>query len=239
MRHLDLALKRNAIIVDAGDLFCAMQGKYDKRSSKRDIRPEHMEGSYLDSLVSTAIDYYEPYAHLFAVLGHGNHETSIKDHHETDLTDRLAAGLRQRTGCAVAAGGYNHWVDFRIQRASERISRKLWWSHGYGGGGPVTQDMIQGQRMRAWVENADVMMSGHTHDSWIMDTVRIKLSQSGEIEHRTVYQVKLPTYKDEYGNGRGGFHIEKGRGPKPLGAYWMRLYWDGNRGVQIEMTRAM
>jgi hypothetical protein len=33
-RHLDLALKRNAPVIDIGDFFCAMQGKYDKRSNK-------------------------------------------------------------------------------------------------------------------------------------------------------------------------------------------------------------
>jgi hypothetical protein len=36
-RHLELARKRNAVIIDGGDLFCAMQGKYDPRSDKRDL----------------------------------------------------------------------------------------------------------------------------------------------------------------------------------------------------------
>jgi hypothetical protein len=31
------------------------------------------------------------------------------------------------------------------------------------------------------------------------------------------------TYKDEYGSGLGGWHIERGAPPKPLGGYWMRL----------------
>lgn len=33
-KHLDQAKEYNAIIIDNGDLFCAMQGKYDKRASK-------------------------------------------------------------------------------------------------------------------------------------------------------------------------------------------------------------
>ena len=31
-QHLDLAAEREALICDFGDLFCAMQGKYDPRS---------------------------------------------------------------------------------------------------------------------------------------------------------------------------------------------------------------
>ena len=68
-RHLDQARERNAvIIIDGGDLFCAMQGKYDRRSNKDDLKPEHKKGDYLDKLVSTAADFYGPYADLFAVM---------------------------------------------------------------------------------------------------------------------------------------------------------------------------
>jgi len=50
-------------------------------------------------------------------------------------------------------------------------------------------------------------------------------------------QVKLPTYKDEYGKGEGGWHIETGKPPKPLGAYWLRMFpVDGV--VQFEVQRA-
>ena len=51
--HLELAKERNAPVIDAGDFLCLMQGKYDKRSSKKDIRPEHMTGDYLDAIVRT------------------------------------------------------------------------------------------------------------------------------------------------------------------------------------------
>ena len=68
-KHLDLALERNAPVIDAGDFFCAMQGKYDKRSSKKDLRPEHATGNYLDSLVNTAAEWLEPYKEILTVRG--------------------------------------------------------------------------------------------------------------------------------------------------------------------------
>lgn len=48
LKHLQEAVGYDAGVIDCGDLFCAMQGKYDKRSSKSDIRPEHQAGDYLD-----------------------------------------------------------------------------------------------------------------------------------------------------------------------------------------------
>ena len=50
-KHLDEAKERNAVIIDYGDLFCAMQGKFDRRASKDHIRPAHQHGNYLDRLV--------------------------------------------------------------------------------------------------------------------------------------------------------------------------------------------
>ena len=49
--HLDRVKELGTFCLDGGDLFCAMQGKYDRRSNKSDVRPEHQNGEYLDSLV--------------------------------------------------------------------------------------------------------------------------------------------------------------------------------------------
>jgi hypothetical protein len=73
-KHLDQAMQRGAGILDAGDLFCAMQGKYDRRSDKSKVRPEHQCGDYLDALVRTAAEDYAPYAKNWILMGQGNHE---------------------------------------------------------------------------------------------------------------------------------------------------------------------
>jgi hypothetical protein len=41
-QHLDDAVKRDALIVDFGDTLDAMQGKFDKRKSNEEIRPEYL-----------------------------------------------------------------------------------------------------------------------------------------------------------------------------------------------------
>ena len=222
-KHLDMAVKRRAGILDFGDLFCAMQGKYDKRSDKSCLRDEHQAGDYLDSLVRTAAAYYEPYAHNFVVIGRGNHESSIRQRHETDLTERLVASLKDRTGAQLRAGGYTGWVVFRFHFHTRIYVVKLWYIHGYAGGGPVTADIIQAQRQVTYIRGADIMCSGHTHDHWSKQYVSIGLNSSHLPEHRKVKYIKCGTYKDEYGTGQGGWHVETGKPPKPIGQHWLRF----------------
>ncbi len=237
-RHLDQAKTRNAGVLDFGDLFCAMQGKYDKRSSKECIRPENQNGDYLRSIVKSAANFYEPYAHNFIVLGRGNHEASIQNRHEFDLTAALAETLADRTGAPIRAGGYSGWVRFMFSAHNSACSRRLWYIHGYGGGGPVTLDTIQANRQQVYVDNADFIVSGHTHDSFAIPRDRIRLNDASTVEKRTLWLVKCGTYKDEYGGGEGGWHVETGKPPKTLGAWWLRFYWDGSRGLREQVVRA-
>jgi len=131
--HLDEALEKGAGIIDTGDLFCAMQGKYDKRSDKSAVRPEHQVCGYLDALVETAADFYQPYAQNWLVMGQGNHETSIADKHETNLTQRLTAILNDRKKASITNLGYTGWVWFVFHRQNYRDRKILWYTHGYGG----------------------------------------------------------------------------------------------------------
>ena len=110
-KDLDYALEHDLDIFINGDLFCAMQGRYDGRRMKGDIREEHNTNTYLDSLVSTAVSWFEPYAKNIRLIGYGNHETAILKNCETDLLERLVDGLNAR-GADITLGGYGGWVVF-------------------------------------------------------------------------------------------------------------------------------
>jgi predicted phosphodiesterase len=236
-QHLDEAVKKNAGVIDAGDVFDAMQGRQDKRGGKAQIRPEYLTGDYFDVIVRDAADFYEPYAHHFILFGQGNHESSVREKNEIDLVSRLVGALNDRTGAHISTSGYTGWVQFKFQRHKERTSRNFWYTHGYGGDSPVTQGMTNAYRERTYIENADVMMSGHSHNSFVFDAVRLRLNSAGVVERRVLWYVHTPTYQDDYGDGRGGWAIRKGMAPKPLGAYWLRFHWD-KRGLQTQVIRA-
>lgn len=236
-KHLEQAKEYDAIIIDNGDLFCAMQGKYDKRSSKDAMRPEHARSDYLDALVDTATEFYKPYAKQFVVLGKGNHETSIRSKLETDLTDRLAANLR-REGSQVLAGGYGGWVKFYFD-SGKGESKTLYHYHGTGGGGPVTRGTIQTNRIAVFTPDAEIVLTGHTHDSWMLPIRRQRITSRGVIYHDEQYHVRCAGYKDAWGDGSAGWEVEKMLGPKPKDAAWLRFYYDTtDREIRTEITRA-
>lgn len=59
--HLEQAKERNALVCDFGDLFCAMQGRWDKRKDDSQLRGELRGNNYLDRLVQYNSAFYEPY----------------------------------------------------------------------------------------------------------------------------------------------------------------------------------
>lgn len=237
--HLEEAKRRNAPVLDAGDFFCAMQGKYDPRASKNDLRPEHQSGSYLDKLVSTAADFLHPFRHLLTLRAHGNHETGILKRAETDLTERLVERLKA-SGSPACSGKYSGWVRFYVKHGGTRSkSFDLWYHHGYGGGGPVTRGTIQTARTAVYVADADFVWMGHTHDAWTMPIEKIRLNAANRVEAFRQHHVRTPGYKDEYADGASGWHIERGGAPKPTGAAWLRLYLHADGDVRAEIREAV
>jgi hypothetical protein len=223
--HLEEAKRRGAKVLVNGDFFCLMQGKGDPRRSKDDIRPEHNNGRYLDSIVDTAVEWFRPYADLLLVLGYGNHETSIIQHQETDILLRFATILNHSCKTDIQVGGYGGVLDFKmIYDPDHRCNFIMHYYHGSGGGGPVTKGVIQDQRILASIEGYDCTWQGHVHELYYhQNIVNRYVRTTHQILQKPVHQVRTATYKEEWADGYMGFHVERGRGPKPLGGYWMTL----------------
>jgi UDP-2,3-diacylglucosamine pyrophosphatase LpxH len=228
--HLDQAVAGGHDILINGDLFCAMQGKYDGRRSKSDIRPEHNNSKYLDALVETAAEWFAPYAQNIKVIGYGNHETSILKHCETDLIERFVTLLNANTKSLIEIGGYGGWIIYRMNRVKEStISFKIKYFHGSGGGGVVTKGSIQFNRMMAMVEGADAIWMGHVHESMEMTYTMERITNADTVALRDVLMIRTPAYKEEYQDGSKGWHIERGAPPKPLGGRWLELHPSQNK----------
>lgn len=240
-RHLDEALELNAGILDAGDLFCAMQGKWDRRADRSALREEYQYGNYLDTLVNEAVSFYGPYAEHWVTMSPGNHESAIRKRHETCLTERLVTRLNAEHGGDIQRMPYTGWVQFRVLYGAKGRSRKMWTInlcqfHGAGGGGPVTRGVIGTNRRAVVNPDADVVWTGHTHDLWMVPITRERLTAQGRPYRHTQYHVTTPGYKDEFTSG-DGWHVETGKPPKPIGAMWMRLFFHNAR-VTCEFREA-
>lgn len=236
LKHLRQAQEREAGMLDFGDLFCAMQGQWDKRADMNQFRPELRRPDYLSALIDYNSDFYRPFAANFTLLTRGNHEDSVLNRHHIHLTDYLGKNLRA-AGSPVQIGLVQGWVRFLFTfQKTKRQSFKLRYHHGYGGGGPVTKDTIQANRQMVFLDDVDFVVSGHTHDSFHVTYRREGVTHEGFPYVRDVECIKCPGYKDEYSPGEG-WAVHKGHPPKPLGAWWLRFFMEENK-IQSELIRA-
>ena len=223
--HLDEAVKRNAAIILNGDTYCCMGGKYDRRADKSLIRPEHNTDRYFDAIVDTSVEWFAPYAKNILLIGYGNHETAIIKHGETDLLQRFASTLNYATGSAVQVGGYGGTIDIRVLHDTIRgVNFVVHYFHGHSGGGAVSRGVIHDQRLLAGTEGYDLTWMGHVHELYYHQNMVHRYDRSTKtLIQKPVHQLRTATYKEEWDGGYMGFHTERGRGPKPLGGYWLKL----------------
>jgi len=169
---LALAKKYNAAVLSLGDHFDVMGGKYDPRSNgKHDIREELQRGNYFDEVVRQGAEWLKPWKDQMALISLGNHETAVRKRQETCLTTRLVERLRF-DGARVRQGAYAGWVLFRGQKGERNSSIfRLWYHHGYGGGGPVTRGVIDYSRYLVDVD-ADAIVAGHIHQRTLIEAQR-------------------------------------------------------------------
>ena len=222
-RDLDYCVKESIPIMFNGDTFCLMQGKWDPRGTKSDIRPEHNNVRYLDSIVETAVDWFSPYAHLITVVGYGNHETAIIKRQETDVLQRFVDLLNYKNHTNVQTGGYGGWLIVNQEvRSGNSLATKVKYFHGSGGGGIVTRGEINLTRALEMYEDFDVFAMGHIHENKCTNVSRDAIehhSAKGYFhKQKQIHLMITGTYKEEYGDGSKGWHVERGAPAKPIGS---------------------
>jgi hypothetical protein len=237
LKHLHQVKERKGFLIDVGDLFDVMQGRYDKRRSYRDLRPEYTVENYLDEIVKDAAPFYGAFASQILVLARGNHDQSILKNNGVDLVGNLVHRLNADYGGHVQAGGYGGWVRFLFSIGGTQIQGvNLKYFHGAGGGGPVTRGVIQSNRQAVFLPDAHIVVNGHTHDSWHVPIARERLNHKGVVCQDIQHHIRTSTYKDEYRDGADGWHVETGKPPKPIGAVWLHFFYE-NRSVKYEFMQ--
>ena len=230
-QQLELAKERNALILDGGDLFDAMQGKDDRRRSYADLRPEYNVRDYFGEIVKHAAKDYAPYMDNWLLFGRGNHEQTVLDKVGVDLTSNVSYQLRTEHAAPYAkTGGFGGYVRFVFRAKGKGLgSKNLKYFHGSGGGGVVTKSMINAQRQQGMYPDADIVWNGHYHEGWIHPQPVERISDMGVIYTSLQWHIRTPGYKDEYGDGSDGWAVEKGMGMKPRGCAWIHFTYVGNK----------
>jgi len=242
-KHLDKAVKYGWPIIDLGDITDAMQGRKDPRSSRLDMLAAIGEDDeYFDSVVDYTTKFLTPYAKHFALIGLGNHETSVIKHNGTNLVKRCVNNLNDLGG-NVMHGAYAGWIKLYIEPENgfgTRHGINIRYFHGKGGSAPVTKGVINCSRRGIVYPDADLIISGHTHESFVFPITRSRISKQGTCFKDEQLHVQIPSYKDELIGKSSGFAVEKEFAPTPEGAYWIKFYYERSTDkIRYDAVRAL
>lgn len=229
--QFDAAKSQGAKIIIVGDWFDAMQGRFDPRRSMAELRPEYRREDYYDFVVKDSADWLEPYADNLELMADGNHELSVLKAANTNLMDRLVSELNRRRGVKIMHGGYGGWIRYMFDISNgTKTSVRIKYFHGSGGEAPVSRGAIQTNRQAVYLPDANIIINGHSHNSYDIPITRERLSGKGEIYFDYQHHVRTPGYKQAYGDGTTGWEVTRGGVPKPIGGAWIEL---AVRGIAI------
>lgn len=236
-KHHEEAKAIGAPILKFGDTLCLMQGKWDKRADQNALREEHRGNHYLDKVIETASEWYAPYAENIVLISPGNHEQSISQRHQTDMTERLCERLRAN-GSHTRKGTYAGFILFDFRRGNiGACTKSLFYHHGYGGGGEITRGLIDNSRTRGQY-NADIFYSGHIHRRNMDENVIIGVNkQNGQLAITNQIFLRGSTYKREEA-GLSGWHVTKGRSARPVGGWWLdfKISRDASKNTCVDIV---
>ena len=236
-KHLNSALEQDAAIIIIGDFFDLMEGRNDMRRSNT-ARTEHYAPNYLQKVVMDAAEWLKPYAKNIVMISNGNHETSVAKHTQVQTLTWLCYELRKQ-GSQVIEGDYQGFFVVRTVYEYEGKNTyypyKIFYHHGLWGG-IISKGTQSVMRFGAVVPDADMIVTGHTHDQWMMLHTRYKLNKAYDVTLEDQIHLKLGTYKNEFKTGNG-FAVEKIGLPKPLGGWMVDFYIERN-DVKNNVLRA-
>lgn len=232
-KHLTMAEEYKAPVIIGGDLFDAMQGHDDPRRSLEELREEYKHQNYLDLIVIDVAKTLLKY-NLTYFIGMGNHETSVQNKVNTNLTERLCYAINQGGGNATSMG---YWGFFRLifgydnGRASFR--KHLYWHHGSGAAAPITKGVLETVRQSSYLPDADIILNGHNHQEYVLTLNRIKVSSVGVPYEEHQHFVRTPGYKKAglVSGDRFGFDIERHPAPTTRGCARVDWLFHKNTGV--------
>ena len=208
-----------------------------------ELRPEYRREDYYDFVIKDAAEYLEPYADNIDLMADGNHELSVLKAANTNLMDRLVGILRDKQNSRCVHGGYGGWVRYMFnlsdgENTGPRTSIRLKYFHGAGSDAPVTRGVIHTNRQAVFLPDANIVVNGHNHNAYYVPITRERLSNKGVPYFDTQHHIRIPGYKQSYGDGSGGWDVTRGSHPKPIGAFWVRLY-EESAAINIQVIPDM
>lgn len=217
-RHMTRAVLEGRRIVIPGDIFDAMQGRFDNRRANYDALEQWRQ------IIKRAADILTPFANNLLAWSLGNHETKVLKYSQIDLLHELSLEIQQRTNKYIPVMDYNWWLMHRVRQHPNNsawvTAKGLFW-HGWGGANRVGKGSQHNMHLQE-MANYDYSVMGHTHSAYEIPTEYYDL----QVAKGKIYQVirqRLGLRTGSYMLPHSMFAKEKGMGPSPRGGRTLDL----------------
>jgi hypothetical protein len=155
--------------------------------------------------------------------------TSILKRQEIDIIRNLCERINVNS-----IGKYSGFIQLMFNEGtSDSHVITMYYNHGSGGNSPVTRGVIKSNRRQSFIQ-ADIIVSGHIHNEWVLSLPMVKVNKHGMIEKTEQTHISLGTYKDD--SFTGGWADGNEFPPPNKGGAWIRFYWDN--GIRYDVIRA-
>jgi predicted phosphodiesterase len=224
----DDAQKNQYKIVIIGDLLDVMGGKYDRRTTKGDIKPEHNTDNYINSVCESAADFLAPYIDDILLITAGNHEREIDKRMECYLLEFIDLYLHKKTGKSINwTQDYAGYIRLHGKRknAGESCPTTIFYNHGKDGNATMSFGVLNVKRNAAVID-ADIIVMGHIHKNFSLPLNRLYLSNRGVIKVKEQLHLQLGTSKES--KGTDYFGARKGFDPASTSFYDVDFYLKAN-----------
>jgi UDP-2,3-diacylglucosamine pyrophosphatase LpxH len=220
----DDAQKNQYKIVIIGDLLDVMGGKYDRRTTKGDIKPEHNTDNYINSVCESAADFLAPYIDDILLITAGNHEREIDKRMECYLLEFIDLYLHKKTGKSINwTQDYAGYIRLHGKRRNSQDScpTTIFYNHGKDGNATMSFGVLNVKRNAAVID-ADIIVMGHIHKNFSLPLNRLYLTNRGVIKVKEQLHLQLGTSKES--KGTDYFGARKGFDPASTSFYDVDFY---------------
>lgn len=230
-----LESKPNAYICIGGDAFDLMESFGDPRQSKDRISKNQWSDTYVNDILNSFVEFFQPYAKRLLCINFGNHEGSFLKRYGTDIGAIAASMLNDRTGSSIVCGDYAGYINLSFLKdgvVNDSRSQIIYYTHSSGSIGKRSKGTLAIDILKGQHPSADIVIFGHDHDTFIKpESVEVMSRNKLNLEDKLMWFISAPTSKDEFSGKKRGFHHEKNMGKRTIGVVSMEfaLNWKNHK----------
>lgn len=186
-QHMDMALDQKARILINGDVFDAITTKDPRFYIEHIDRRLRNTSDILGKSLDLAENIIKKYAKNIDLIGIGNHEKTIINKYNFDITRSLVYLLRKYNP-EIQYGGYAGIISYKLGNKSLNIL----YHHGWGGQ-IKSRGLSCFDHLASLFENIDVFWLGHLHTQTIVPFKKIKVIDN-HLQERQGYFIRSGSY---------------------------------------------